>query len=217
MYKAIIIDSKALLLKLFSDFLTKNGFEVICEIDDYNHLAERLRKLPKDSADFILISARLSTTNGLESLATIKAEFPELKAIILSAFEDSRHVIAALQLGADGYLVTSCHPEEVVSDIHSILSGKTMVSHKITSSVIRELGKSGKDTGQEDYFHALTPREVEVLYLITKGKTNKEIAETLLLSTNTTKRYVSSIIKKMGARSRTEVVVLGLPYYKDIS
>jgi DNA-binding NarL/FixJ family response regulator len=195
-----------LFCNLLGSFLAKNDYIVIKESTDIWETIEEIRRNPPS---VILIDARRSKANGLEDAAIIKGEFPRQKVVILSASSDPEDVVLALDLGIEGYFLKSTVSQELLEDLDAVCKGELRVSHELVGTVVRNMrnryrGKT--DLEEPENFTKLTPRENEIMVLIAHGKTNKEIASLLLLSPNTVKNHVISILDKLNVHTRTGAV-----------
>ncbi len=181
--------------------------DVIGEAGDGNEavrLAEALRP------DVLVMDVRMPRLNGLEATRRIKASHPEIRILVLSAYEDDQYVFPLLEAGADGYLLKIAKGHELVSAIHAVYSGRKVLSPSITDKVISHLASGPQEHRRDEMAEALSERELEVLQAVASGKSNKEIAEALALSTNTVQVHLRNIFGKLGVGSRTEAVTHAL-------
>ncbi len=172
--------------------------------DEAVHLGETLKP------DVLVMDVRMPRLNGLEATRRIKASHPEIRVLVLSAYEDDQYVFPLLEAGADGYLLKTAKGRELVEAIRAVHAGRKVLSPSITDKVIGHLAGTPDDHDSDEMVEALTERELEVLQAVASGKSNKEIAEGLSLSTNTVQVHLRNIFGKLGVSSRTEAVTHAL-------
>lgn len=172
------------------------------------------------SPQVVLMDIHMPEMNGVEATRLIKAEYPEIRVIILTTFQEIQYVVDALGAGAEGYLLKAIHPRDLISGIKWVHKGGTLIpqdiakmmvahlqgtaapdhrggAHASSASVHEEQSRSGTSYGLSD-------REQQVLECIADGLNNREIAERLYLSEGTVKNYISSIYSKMDVRDRIQ-------------
>ena len=156
----------------------------------------------KDSVDIVLMDVNLGRgLNGIEATRQIKEVAPDTKVLMLTMFTDPATVTEAVKAGADGYISKGAERDAVERAIRDIMEGHSVLDPSVTRGVFGRLGD--KDPG------ALTERELEVLQVLAKGKSTKEVAEATFLSEETVKTYLKQIFRKLGVRDRTEAVAEG--------
>ncbi len=198
---ALIRDSLKLLLSLEEDIevvgLAANGREAL-------HLCEEM------SPDIVLMDIRMPVMDGVLGTRAIKEQFPLIKVVILTTFQDDEYIKMALKNGASGYILKSRPAESIADTIRFVSKGNTVLEPEIASSLsgmIRE--KSA--FRPEDY--QLTPREMEIAKLVSNGLSNKEIAAKLYLSEGTVRNYVASLLDKLNLRDRTQLAIFYLKHF----
>ena len=160
--------------------------------------------------DVVLMDIAMPKLDGIGATKMIKQECPEINVLILSAYDDDPFVFKLLQAGAAGYLLKSVHSQELVSGVRAVYHGDSVLHPTIARKVLGRLAfASGKPSGTITP-GGLTDREIELLRLMTKGFSNKEIASEVGLSIRTVQGHVGQIFNKLGVNSRTEAVVRGL-------
>jgi DNA-binding NarL/FixJ family response regulator len=197
--------------------LVRTGFRVILEIEDdidvvgeasdgkqAVDLARQLRP------DVILMDVEMPGMDGLEATRRITAEDGP-SVLILTTFDRDEYLFAALHAGASGFLLKNGTPEALTEAVRVVARGDALLAPEITRRVIAAFARPGVATGRVPdarRLDELTPREREVLVLLAGGATNAEIAAALHLGETTVKTHVSRVLMKLGARDRTQAVVL---------
>ncbi|MGA4644264.1 response regulator [Limisphaera sp. 4302-co] len=164
---------------------------------------EALRVLPELRPDVILMDIFLPRMSGIECTARLRALLPEAKIVILTASDDDEMVFLALEAGADGYLLKRTEPEALRSALWDVVHGGAPMSSVIARLVVesfRQKPRSPADTVR------LSAREEEILLLLSRGFTNKEIADQLGVSIETVRSHLKHIYEKLHVRSRAEAV-----------
>jgi DNA-binding NarL/FixJ family response regulator len=164
---------------------------------------EALRSIPLARPDVILMDIFLPRMSGIECTARLKALMPEAQIVILTAMDDDELVFLALEAGADGYLLKRTKPEDLRTALLDVLSGGAPMTSEIARRVVESFRQRAK---VRDEIVRLTTREEEVLVMLSKGYSNKEIADKLNLSVDTVRSHLKHIYEKMHVRSRAEAV-----------
>ena len=160
---------------------------------------EGIESFRQHQPDITLMDLRLPDMNGIETMAAIRAEFPEARVIILTTFEGDVEIQRALEAGARGYLLKSMPPKELLDGIRQVHAGKKRIPAEIVAHLAEHLSDE-----------TLTTREVEVLRQVAGGNRNRDIAEHLFISEETVKVHVKHVMDKLGASDRTEAVAIAL-------
>jgi len=153
--------------------------------------------------DVVLMDIKLPGMSGIQCVAEIKKVLPAIQIIMVTIYEDSERIFRALKAGANGYLVKSSPPAQLLAAIRDVSTGGAPMSSHIASKVVRHfhlIGISPRDSEN------LSPREREVIDLLATGLIYKEIAGQLNISTNTVRTYIINICQKMHVRNRIEAV-----------
>ena len=152
--------------------------------------------------DVVLLDLEMPELDGVEALRQVTAGHPDVKVLVFTAFDDDERIVGAVQAGARGYLLKGSPRDEVFEAIRVISRGGSLLQPVVASKLMRHV--SGE--AQQPVWSRLTARELEVLELLAKGMTNKEIAADLVITVRTVKFHVSSILRKLEAGNRTEAV-----------
>ncbi len=178
---------------------------VVGEADRGDVAVERVVRLRPHVA---LLDFRLPGLSGVEVTARVRAAQPEVKVLLLSAYDDAEYVLAALQAGAAGYLLKTVPGWELVAAVRAVHAGKTVLQEAVS----RTLSEHWRRTGGADSGARLSPREREVLGLLGAGLANKEVAARLGISLRTVEGHLGNVFAKLGVGSRTEAVLYALKH-----
>ena len=165
--------------------------------------AEALRAIPEAQADVVLMDIFMPKMSGIECTSRLKELLPKTPIVILTTSDDDEMVFLALQAGADGYLLKRMKPADLRTALLDVLSGGAPMSSEIARRVVESFRAKGPT---RDESVSLTAREEETLVLLTKGFSNKEIADQLHLGIETVRSHLKRIYEKMHVRSRAEAV-----------
>jgi DNA-binding NarL/FixJ family response regulator len=183
-----------------ADLERAGGIEVVAEAADGGEAIERAREA---MPDLVLMDLNLPTVQGTEAIRRIVEETPSVKVLVLSASAAEADVLEAVKVGASGYLLKSATSAELSSAVHRVRAGEPVFSPSLAALVLGEFRRISAGTESEP---GLTPRETEVLKLVAKGYTYREIAEKLFLSTKTVQNHVQNILTKLQLRKRYELM-----------
>ncbi len=185
----------------------RNNLEVVGEAGNGKVAVDLALKL---KPDIVIMDITMPEMNGLEATRKIKQENPDIGVLILTVHTDNEHVFNILQAGADGYLTKNASTEEVISAINALAAGESVMSSAISKQVYKYLFQYMSKPLSLDTSDKLTQREQELLKLLARGMSNKDISSRLGLSLYTVKSYLADLFSKMKVTSRTEAVVVGL-------
>jgi DNA-binding NarL/FixJ family response regulator len=164
---------------------------------------EALPQIFAKNPDVVLMDIKLPGMSGIQCVAEIKKTAPTMQVIMVTVYEDSERIFRALKSGANGYLVKSSPPEQLLAAIRDVSTGGAPMSSHIASKVVRHFHLIGTSPTESEN---LSPREREVLDLLASGFIYKEIGDKLNIGTETVRTYVKNICQKMHVRSRLEAV-----------
>lgn len=167
---------------------------------------EVLERVPQTQPDIILLDLEMPEMDGVAVLQRLREEHPRVRTIIFTAFDSDERILAAVQAGAQGYLLKGAPREEVFNAVRVVHEGGSLLQPVVASKLLKQM--SEEQAPAEAQPEALTPREREVLQLLAQGLQNKEIGGELAISERTVKFHVSSILGKLGAGNRTEAVAI---------
>ena len=170
----------------------------------FSHPDELFDKLrfTNDKPDVLLLDLGLPGRDGLQVLVEIRKKMPDLKVLILSAFDDRERVYQAICNGAHGYLLKSADPDEILAGIRQVMNGESALSGPIARMILDGFSRYGAVQKIEP----LTPREEEVLRALVHGLIKKEIADQLNISQHTVDMHLRAVYRKLEVRTQTEAV-----------
>jgi len=182
-------------------FLEHAGdIQVIAEADD-GEMAKAL--LEQEAPDVAVLDIQMPKMSGIELTRWVRSRLKDVGVLILTAYDDDPYVMAVLQAGANGYVLKTAAPAEIIQAVRDVSAGRSAVNAVIAQKLIAQIS----NPRQEPPVEALTEREMEVLVLTAKGYTNKAIGMQLRISDRTVQGHLAHIFGKLNAASRTEAVM----------
>lgn len=167
---------------------------------------EAVEKVKTARPDVVLMDLQMPVMDGVEATRRIAAEAPEVAVVVLTTYDDDELIWEGMRAGARGYLLKDVLPDELIRAIEAAAAGDTLLPPAIASKLAQRIQRGGADDGAA----TVTTREREILELMAKGRSNREIAEALYISENTVKTHVSNVYQKLDVNDRTEAVTTAL-------
>ena len=181
----------------------QRGLEVVGEATNGHEALMLCRSLRPDLA---LIDVRMPGLDGLATCTAIKQECPATSVILLTIHENPEYLLEAIKAGAAGYVLKDISQRELIASVQQVLHGESILNKDLMIRLLRHM--ASEPAVQEEWPSGrLSPRELEVLQLLTRGQTNREIAHNLTVSTSTVKIHVEHIFSKLGVSDRTQAAV----------
>jgi len=173
---------------------------------------EALRVATQKRPDVVLMDLQMPVLDGVAATRRLRSVHPDSKVIVLTTFDDDDYVFEGLRAGAVGYLLKDAPSEKLVEAIRAAANGESFLQPSVASKVIAEFTRltDKREKNNNVLVEPLSGRELEILALIAKGDSNKEIAAALLIAEGTVKNHVTSILGKLAVRDRTQAALKGL-------
>ena len=200
----VVDDQTALAEEIASVLATDEGLEVVAVAADG---VDALAKMKECAVDVVLLDIRMPNMNGVVATQHIKTEYPDVKVIILTTFDDSDYILNAINHGASGYLLKDIGGNALIDAVKNAYAGDTILPAKIARRIADAATRVAADREiRLTRAISLSEREVEIALMMYEGFTNRQISTALKLSEGTTRNYVSSIYIKTGSENRMEAV-----------
>ncbi|HKY13030.1 MAG TPA: response regulator transcription factor [Gaiellaceae bacterium] len=204
--RVLLVDDDDLMRAGLKSVLSSDEtIEVVGEAGDGRAALDEIRKL---RPDLVLMDIRMPELDGISATREVLAVEPSVKVVVLTTFEEDDYIFEALSAGASGFLLKRTKPEELIAAIHTVAAGDSLLSPSVTRRVIDRMATQPPAALSGARLEALTPREREVLELVGRGLSNREIAEALFIEESTVKTHVKRILMKLGLRDRVQAVIL---------
>jgi DNA-binding NarL/FixJ family response regulator len=201
--KVLIVDDDDLMRAGLRGVLASDEtIEIVAEAADGRDAVYRARL---HKPDVVLMDVRMPELDGIAATDELLAALPETRVGILTTFEDDDYIFGALRAGASGFLLKRTRPEDLVTAIHTIAAGDSLLSPSVTSRVIERMAR--QPARDDARLAELTPREREVLELLAQGLSNAEIAAALVIEESTVKTHVKRVLDKLDLRDRVQAVI----------
>lgn len=203
--KVLVTDDQTELAKELKSVLeTDESLEVVALAKDG---FDALEKIEKCAPDVVLLDIRMPNMNGVVATQRIKSEYPDIKVLILTTFDDSDYILNAINNGASGYLLKDTSASALIDAVKNAYNGDTILPSKIA----RRITETAKNITADREIKlarafALSDREIQIALMLYEGFTNRQISSALKLTEGTTRNYVSSIYVKTGSENRAEAV-----------
>lgn len=200
--------------------LFREGLRRILELEpdfrivgEAGNSVEAMLALGEVNPDVILMDINMPGGSGIEATRHIKARYPDVNVLVLTIHDDTEYLFEVVRAGAAGYLLKDVEPLKLCEAIRTVAVGGAVVNAGLGNKLIEEFARLSERPATTELIASqqiLSPRELEVLRLIAQGYTNLRIASELFISEKTVKNHVSSILRKLAAKDRTQAVVQGV-------
>jgi DNA-binding NarL/FixJ family response regulator len=205
--RVLICDDQALVRNGFNLILSaEDDIDVVAEAADGAEAVELTKRL---LPHVVLMDVRMPGMNGIEATRRILASGVESRVLILTTFDVDEYVYEALRAGASGFLLKDVTGRQLVEGVRVVAAGEALLAPTVTRRLLERFGPSlpGADDSPPPELSSLTERELEILTLLSSGKSNAELGAELYLSEPTIKTHLSSIFRKLGVRDRVQAVI----------
>ncbi len=206
MTRVLIADDDDLMRAGLRELLSADPeIEIVGEATTGREAVERARRL---APDVVLMDVRMPDLDGIAATRELASAAPGTRVLILTTFEQDDYVFGGLRAGASGFLLKRTRPEELLAAVHTIAAGDSLLSPSVTRRVIDRMAQQPTpELADQAKLDELTPREREVLELIARGLSNREIAAALTVEESTARTHVKRILMKLDLRDRVQAVI----------
>ncbi len=178
------------------------NIEVVGEADDGR---QAIQKAQQFQPDVVLMDITMPVLNGLEATRQIKKLLPQIRVLVLTVHTSEEYIFQILQAGAAGYVVKQAAVEELIAAITAVSQGNAFISPSVPENIIEEYSRQMNAMTAKDDYARLTDREREVLQLVAEGRSNREIAQMLHITTKTVEAHRSRVMEKLNIRSTADL------------
>jgi two-component system, NarL family, nitrate/nitrite response regulator NarL len=204
--RILLADDHILFRKGLAQLLgSQPDFQVCGEAGDGFEALEKAREL---MPDLILMDINMPRCDGREATRLIKAELPYVVIVILTVSDDEQDLFTALKNGAQGYLLKKMDPDDLFAQLRGLSRGEAPLSRLLASKILHEFSRVSPPAAERD--RKLTAREQQVLQLVAQGRSNRDIADKLVVSENTVKNHLRNILAKLHLENRVQAAAYAL-------
>jgi len=214
--RVLIVDDEDLMRAGLIELLTVDpDIEVVGQASSgRDAIAQASRLAP----DVVLMDVRMADIDGIAATRELARAVPTARVLILTTFEQDDYIFGALRAGASGFLLKRTRPEELIAAVNTIAAGESLLSPSVTRRVIERMAQQPTpEFADEARLDELTPREREVLGLIARGLSNREIATALIVEESTIRTHVKRVLMKLDVRDRVQAVIFAYEVGMDRS
>lgn len=215
-----MIDNKISVMVVDDHDLIREGLNRIISFEDdllivgqFKNGEELLNSLKEDIPDVVLLDINMPIKNGLDTLKILKKIYSNIKIVMLTVENDRKTIMEAIDIGADAYILKESAGTEIVRAIRSVYIGEKYIDNSLIKAIFLDIKKSNNNiikNKETENLKSLTNRELSILYEISKGLKNKEIADKLFISEKTVKNYITSIFKKIEVDDRVQATIYAI-------
>ena len=208
--RVYLLDDHEIVRRGIRDLLESAGDIVV--VGESGLAAEATRHIPALRPDVAILDGRLPDGSGIDVCREVRSHSPEIKALILTSYDDDDALFAAIMAGAAGYILKQVGGNDFVETVRRVAAGQSMLDPAVTAQVLERIRSGPK---ADPALGQLTDQELRILELIGKGMTNRQMAEAMFLAEKTVKNYVSSMLAKLGLESRTHAAIFSLKHPQE--
>ena len=207
-------DHKLVVIGLRSLLGTVPEFQVVGEADSVSAAVSEARRC---RPDVVVMDLRFPDGSGVEACRDIRSEFPDVRVLMLTSYDDQEAVVGSILAGAAGYLLKQTDPERLIEAVRVVARGGTLLDSSAIQAALEWMRGQTAGVTQDDPLAVLSDQERRILPLVAQGKTNREIAVDLGLSESTVKTYVSYMLQKLHMARRAEMAAFAIRQASDSS
>jgi DNA-binding NarL/FixJ family response regulator len=202
--KILVVDDQHLIRQGLATLLSlEDDFEIVGEAGDGTESVLMVERL---SPDVVLMDLRMPVCDGVTATSRIRSRFSLVKVLALTTFDDEELILDAVHAGVSGYLLKDSPRDQLAAAIRAVHQGNLYMGPTIAPKLVSHIGRSSAKLSSS-VLARLTSRELEVLQLIGRGKSNKEIAAALVITEGTVKNHITRVLTAIGARDRTQAAL----------
>lgn len=201
--KVFLLDDHEVVRRGVADLLESEGDIQI--VGEAATAAQAMARVPALMPDVAVLDVQLPDGNGVTVCRDLRSQFPNLRCLMLTSFEDDEALLDAIVAGASGYVLKQIRGTDLIGAVRTVSAGGSLLDPSATARVMQRIRTDGNQNGP---FSSLSEQEKKILDLIGEGMTNRQIGAELFLAEKTVKNYVSSILSKLGLQRRTQAAVL---------
>ncbi len=200
--RVFLLDDHEIVRRGIKELLESAGDIVV--VGESGLAEEATRRIPALRPDVAILDGRLPDGSGIDVCREVRSQDPQIKALILTSYDDDDALFAAIMAGAAGYILKQVRGNDLIETVRRVAAGQSTLDPNVTAQVLERV-RNGPPVDKE--LDQLTSQEQRILELIAEGMTNRQIAESMFLAEKTVKNYVSSLLAKLGLSSRTQAAI----------
>lgn len=211
MIQILLVDDQAIIRHGLKSMLESNeDMQVVGEAENGQRALEQIALL---HPDVVLMDIRMPVMDGVAATSMIAQQYPAVKVMVLTTFDDDEYISQVMRMGAKGYLLKDTEPDELALAIRSVYKGHTQLGPGLFEKALMPNTAPAAMAEPPPELAQLTARELDVLRLLSSGANNREIADALFLSENTVKNYVTTILSRLQLRDRTQAALFAHSFF----
>jgi DNA-binding NarL/FixJ family response regulator len=196
---SLVEDNQFIRMALEQIILATEGYELVAS---YSSAEEAVEQMPHELPDVVLMDINMGGMSGIEAVGILKQQFPDIRFMMCTVYEDDEKIFDALAAGASGYILKKSKPSELMAAVQELYEGGAPMSSQIAAKVVASFRK--KEETRENLLESLSQREFEILEALVKGRLYKEIGQDMNISTETVRKHVYNVYRKLHINNRVE-------------